>query len=341
MLSSLKNKPFVALATFSLALALVGCGNSDSSAKSETGSTGTSATAGTSDKKSFKLAFVTNNSSDFWKIAEKGVQKADQELSDVEVEFRMPGEGTAAAQKTVVDDMLAKGVDGMAISPVDPANQTDLLNEAAKKTLLLTQDSDAPKSERACYIGTDNKAAGKQLGEELKKALPNGGKIMIFVGKLDAQNAADRIAGVEEAIQGTKITIVDKRTDDTDRVRAKSNVSDALVKTPDLAALVGIWSYNGPAILSAVEDAKKAGQVKILCFDEEEETLRGVREGTITATIVQQPYKFGYESVKTMEKYLKGDKSAIPESKLNIIPTLVITKGEVDKFAEDLAKLRA
>ncbi|RYG25362.1 ABC transporter substrate-binding protein [bacterium] len=318
-------------------LALAGCGSSSST--TEGGTSGTTTNSG--EKKNFKLAFVTNNSSAFWKIAEKGVQKADEELANVEVEFRMPGEGTAAAQKTVVDDMLAKGIDGMAISPVDPANQTDLLNEAAKKTLLLTQDSDAPNSERACYIGTDNKAAGKQLGEELKKALPDGGKVMIFVGKLDAQNAQDRIAGIEEAIAGTKIQIVDKRTDDTDRVRAKSNVSDALVKTPDIKALVGIWSYNGPAILSAVEDAKKTGQVKILCFDEEDETLRGVEEGKIDVTIVQQPYKFGYESVKTMEKYLSGDKSAIPDSKMNIIPTLVITKGEVAKFKEDLAKLRA
>jgi ribose transport system substrate-binding protein len=228
----------------------------------------------------------------------------------------------------------------MAISPVDPANQTDMINGAAKSILVLTQDSDAPNSDRACYIGTDNVVAGKQAGEELKKALPNGGKVMIFVGKADAQNAQDRINGLKEAVAGTKIVILDVRTDDTDRTRAKSNVADALVKDADIAGLVGIWSYNGPAILSAVKDANKVGKVKIVCFDEEDDTLAGVKAGSIDATIVQQPYEFGYQSVQTMAKYLGGDKSVIPANKLNIVPTLVLHKEDVDAFKTKLDALR-
>src|ERR1044071_9586805 len=70
-----------------------------------------------------KLAFVTNNPSDFWTIARRGCEKADAELPDVTVEFRIPGDGTSAEQNRIVDDLLAKGVDGIAISPVDPNNQ--------------------------------------------------------------------------------------------------------------------------------------------------------------------------------------------------------------------------
>jgi ribose transport system substrate-binding protein len=70
--------------------------------------------------KKLRLAFVTNNASDFWTIARRGTEKATQGLPDVEVDFRIPGEGTAAEQKRPVDDLLARGVDGMAISPVDP-----------------------------------------------------------------------------------------------------------------------------------------------------------------------------------------------------------------------------
>ncbi|MEN3335371.1 MAG: ribose transport system substrate-binding protein [Blastocatellia bacterium] len=287
-----------------------------------------------------KVAFVTNNAADFWTIARRGCEKADQELDDVDVEFKIPGEGTAAEQKRIVDDLLAKGVEGIAISPVDPANQTQMLNDVAKQALVLTQDSDAPQSNRACYLGTDNHAAGKQAGELIKEALPAGGKIMIFVGKSDAQNAKDRYEGVREALQGSKVVIIDLRTDDTDQVRAKANVADTLVKYPDIAGLVGLWSYNGPAILNALKDAGKVGQVKIVCFDEADETLAGIKAGGIYATVVQQPYEFGYQSIQIMAKALHGDKSAIPASKQLFIPTLVIKKEGVDAFIQKINQLR-
>jgi ribose transport system substrate-binding protein len=287
-----------------------------------------------------KLAFVTNNASDYWTIARKGVEKADAELDSVSVEFKLPGEGTAAEQKRIIDDLVSTGINGIAISPVDPDNQTQLINDTAKKALVITQDSDAPNSDRAVYIGTDNVAAGRQAGDLVKEALPNGGKIMVFVGKSDARNAAERFQGLKEALQGSKVEIIDIRTDDTDRARAKSNAADTLTKYPDIVAMVGLWSYNGPAILNAVKDANKVGQVKIICFDEEDETLAGVKEGSIYATVVQQPFEFGYRSVKLMAQILGGDKSAIPANKIINVPTLVIKKDSVDEFQKKISQLR-
>jgi len=297
------------------------------------------ACSGTGEKKT-KLAFVTNNASDFWTIARKGVEQADADLPNVEVEFRIPADGTAADQKRIVDDLLAKGIAGMAISPVDPENQTQLINDAAKQALVVTQDSDAPQSARAFYIGTDNRAAGRQAGDLIKEALPQGGKIMLFVGKIDARNAQERYQGIKDSLQGSKVEILDVRTDDTDRVRAKSNASDTLVKYPDVSALVGLWSYNGPAILNAAKDAGKVGQVKIICFDEEDETLAGVKSGAIYATVVQQPYEFGNKSIQLMAKVLAGDRSVIPPSKQIFVPTLVIKKDTVDDFISKINKLR-
>jgi len=297
------------------------------------------ACSGTGEKKT-KLAFVTNNASDYWTIARKGVEKADSELPNVDVEFRMPADGTAAEQKRIIEDLLAKGIAGMAISPVDPDNQTQLINETAKQALVVTQDSDAPQSARAFYIGTDNRAAGRQAGDLIKEALPQGGKIMLFVGKIDARNAQERYQGIKDALQGSKVEIIDVRTDDTDRIRAKSNASDTIVKYSDVAALIGLWSYNGPAILNAVKDAGKVGQIKIVCFDEEDETLAGVKSGAIQATVVQQPYEFGYQSVQLMAKVLGGDRSAIPASKQIFVPTLIIKKDSVDEFINKTNKLR-
>lgn len=286
-----------------------------------------------------RLAFVTNNAADFWTIARKGTEQADAELAGATVEFRL-GDGTAAAQKRIVDDLLAKGVDGIAISPVDPANQTGMLNDAARQTVVFTHDSDAPDSRRECYVGTDNVAAGREAGGLIKEALPQGGRIAVFVGKLDARNAQERLQGIKEAIAGSTISIIDVRTDDTDQVRAKANVSETLVSHPDVAALIGLWSYNGPAILSAVRDAGRIGQVKIIAFDEDDETLTGVKSGAISGTVVQQPYEFGYRSMTLLAKALDGDRSGIPASRQVFIPTQVLRQNNVDAFRTKLAQLR-
>lgn len=303
------------------------------------GGTNSSAPGGAAGGK-HKLAFVTNNASDFWTIARKGTEKAVQDIPGIEVEFRIPADGTAAEQQRVIDDLLAKGIHGIAISPVDPVNQTQMLNRAASQALVVTQDSDAPDSNRVCYIGTDNVAAGRQAGELVKEALPQGGKIMVFVGVLDAANAQQRYQGLKEALAGSNVTIIDVRTDNTDRVRAKSNAADTLVNNPDIAGMVGLWSYNGPAILSAVKEANKTDKVKIIAFDEEDPTLEGIKEGAIYATVVQQPYEFGYRSIELMTKYLNGDKSVVPASKQIFVPTLPVKKADVDEFQKKINQLR-
>jgi ribose transport system substrate-binding protein len=325
-MKSFLNQHLVGCLIALLALAGLSC-NTNDGAKSGEG-------------KPLRLAFVTNNSSDFWTIARKGTEKADAELENVEVEFRINSETTAAGQQRVVDDLLAKGIDGIAISPVDPKNQVQMINSAASKALVVTQDSDAADSNRSCYVGTDNVAAGRQAGELIKEALPQGGNIMVFVGTMDALNAQERYRGLKEVLEGSNVKILDVRTDNTEFVRAKANAADTLVSYPDIAALVGLWSYNGPMILSAVKDAGKVGKVQIIAFDEEDETLNGIKEGAIYATVVQQPYKFGYESIQLMAKVIGGDRSGIPETKQIFVPTLIIKKDKVDEFRADLNKLR-
>ena len=287
-----------------------------------------------------KLAFVTNNASEFWTIARKGTEKAAKELPDIQVDFRIPADGTAAEQQRIIDDLLANGVKGIAISPVDPKNQTEMLNRVAGQTLVVTQDSDAPDSNRTCYIGTDNVAAGRQAGQLIKEALPQGGKIMVFVGVLDASNAQQRYQGLKEALQGSNVSIIDVRTDNTDRVRAKSNAADTIVNNPDIAGMVGLWSYNGPAIVAAVKEANKVDKIKIVAFDEEDEPLSGVKDGAIYATVVQQPFEFGYRSMELMSKVLSGDKSQIPASKQIFVPTLAIKKADVEEFTRKINQLR-
>jgi ribose transport system substrate-binding protein len=289
------------------------------------------------DKKT--LALVTNASADFWTIARRGVEKAQTELPNYTTEMHVVSEATAAEQRRILDNLLTNGVAGVSISAIDPANSNEILNKVAEQAVLFTTDSDAPESNRVLYIGTDNVAAGEQAGELIKQALPDGGQIMLFVGTMGAANARERVEGIRKALEGTKVEIVDIRTDEVDFARAKRNVEDALTTYPDIDALVGLWSYNTPQIVEAVRAAGKEGQVKIIGFDEDPVTLRGIADGIIEATVVQQPYEFGYQSMKLLARYIEGDKSFIPENELMIIPTKVIDESNVAEFQKTMADL--
>jgi ribose transport system substrate-binding protein len=286
------------------------------------------------------VAFITNATSDFWKIARKGTEKADTELADVTVAFKTTNTGAVEEQNGLIRDALDRDeADAIAISVVDPSGQKKVINDAARRALVITQDSDAPDSDRSLYLGADNHAAGRQAGELIKKALPQGGKIMVFVGKREVQNATERFEGLKESLQGSNVEIIDLLTDDADEGRARQNAYETMKKYPDIAGMVGLWSYNGPAILQALRPEGKAGQIKIVCFDDERATLAAIKEGTIFGTVAQQPFEYGYQSVQTAAKILKGDRSVIPANKTILIPTVVIQKNNVDDYTKKLNQL--
>ena len=283
-----------------------------------------------------KMAFIVNAASDFWKLAEAGVKKAQGELPNYELQFKYPAQGTAALQNALMDDLVASGTKAIMISSVDPKTSIDAFNRIAKQIPLFTTDSDAPASNRITYLGSSNTAAGVQAGEVAVKALPKGGKCMGFVGFLDADNARERIAGFKKAIEGKGIELVDTRGDDVDFARARANVDDVLASKPDITCMVGFYSYNPPKIYEALKAAGKLGKITVIAFDEDPVTLGAVREGSFAGTVVQQPFEWGYQGMKLMATDLEGDKSGIPENKLIIVPTKIIDKANVDEFAANL-----
>jgi ribose transport system substrate-binding protein len=288
-----------------------------------------------------KLAFVTNNASEFWKIAAAGVHKYEKE-SKVQVDIKMPPNGTTEEQNQILENLASQGYDAIAVSAIAPTDQVPVLDKVAAKTKLITFDSDAPKSKRLLYIGTNNYEAGKALGGEIVKLLPEGGKMAVFVGTLSADNAAQRLKGIEDAIKDKKIEIVDKREDNTDRAKARSNVEDIINANADLKLVAGLWSYNGPAIVAAIDALGKKGKVLAAVFDEEEGTLQGIADGVVSATVVQKPFDFGYLSSKWMHELATKPEamSALPANKELDTGVEVITKANVADFRAKLAEMK-
>jgi ribose transport system substrate-binding protein len=290
--------------------------------------------AAAQDKKA--LAFVVNGASDFWKIAEAGVKKAQEELPNYDLQFKYPEQAAAAVQQRLMEDLVAAGVSAIMVSAVDPKTQTDALNNIGSQVPLFTTDSDAPASNRVAYIGSSNVELGKNAGELMKKALPEGGQCMGFVGLPGADNARERVEGIRAAIEGSKVELLDVRGDDIDQTRAKKNVEDTLAANPDIDCMVGIYSYNTPRIYEVLKESGKLGEIKIIGFDEDPITLGGVREGSIVGTVVQNPYEWGYQGMKLMAAALEGDKSGIPADGLIIVPGQVIEQSNVDAFENEL-----
>ena len=282
------------------------------------------------------LVFVVNGASDFWKIAEAGVNKAQEELPDYDLQFKYPEQAAAAIQQRLMDDLVAAGADAIMVSAVDPKTSTEALNRVGGQVPLFTTDSDAPDSNRIAYIGSSNVELGKDAGKLMLQALPDGGQCIGFVGLPGADNARERIEGIKEAIEGSKVELVDVRGDDIDQTRAKRNVEDALAANPDIDCMVGIYSYNTPRIYEVLKESGQLGEIKVIGFDEDPITLGGVREGTIVGTVVQNPYEWGYQGMKLMASYLEGDKSGIPADGLIIVPGQVIDQSNVDAFESEL-----
>ena len=323
---------------------LVGCGDGSSSSPAVDG-------GGAAAEAAPRIAYVTNGVADFWKIAEAGADAAGDEF-DVEVEVLMPT-GGVTDQKRMLEDLVTRGVDGIAVSPIDAANQIDVIDAAAARTNVITHDSDAPGSQRLAYVGMDNYDAGRMAGRLLREALPDGGEVFVFVGRLEQDNARlrrqgliDEVLGREpdssrydepgSPVEGNGYTVLGTLTDQFDRAKAKANVEDVLSRHPDVDCMVGLFAYNPPLILEALEGAGRLGEVVVVGFDEDDETLQGIKDGNVVGTVVQNPYEYGRMSVEILAKLARDADPGLAEGGMVAIPARTIRAEDVEAFWNDL-----
>jgi ribose transport system substrate-binding protein len=263
---------------------------------------GPGAPAGTTSTEKVKIKIITNGVSPFWEPMGVGMERAAAKYG-CDASWQGPQTAQITDQKRMVEDAISSKVDGLAVSAIDAAALTPTVNQAVDAGILtITFDSDAPKSKRLIYIGTNNYNAGKAAGAAAKQLFPNGGKIIAFVGNRSAENARDRENGFKDALKGTQIEVVDVREDNKDPSRARKNVEDAIQARKDVNGFLGLYSYNGPAIVDAVTAANARARYKVITFDAEPKTLQALQAGTIDFTVVQKPYDFGYKAVEFLYK---------------------------------------
>ena len=273
----------------------------------------------------------------FFDFARDGCQKRAKELGNVECIYKGPVEHEPATQAQIIQDFVTQKVDGLAISVADVAAMTKSIDAATAAGIpVITFDSDAPGSKRIAYIGTNNKEFGVALGKQLLKLRPDGGKYAMVSGGPGAENLAERVNGVREALKDSKWTEVPGSPSfcNDDPVLAVQQMTDQRTAAPDLAAIipVGGWPMFAPegfkAFASKSRKDMDAGKFTLVVADTLKMQLELLRDGHANALIGQRPFEMGEKSMDTLLAIKKGQK--VPE----IIHTGldVVTKDNVAKM---------
>ena len=295
-------------------------------------------------KPSPTVALVTNNADPFWDPVIAGAQKAAAQ-SNLKLKV-IKGTGREADQTETVRQLLAEGISGLAISPIDGDGQVEVLRQAAVQMPLVTMDSDCPNSSRLWFVGTDNYSAGRQVGAILQEAVPDGGEVLICVGSVTAENGKLRRQGVidelldrpysqagpfdpiDTPIKGPKYTVVGTCVDMHDKERAVQLAAEAIQKHSNLKSIVALYSYSAPTVLKALEQTGKLGQIKVIGFDVLPETLAAVKAGHVYATMQQAQFDIGYDTIRGLADALSGD-SRLAAAAAGITPLRYLGVSEV------------
>lgn len=309
-----------------LASCLVGCDASVPKAGPATGTTSTAhdlAPPATASGGARRIIILTNGDSPYWDACREGLNAANSELKLADAGLKAVldvNDGTPQGQLSKLQqygtqsDIAAIGVSAIDANNVAVADELRSLQKKGVKVVTIDSDVDRAqfRDARFAFIGTDNLTGGKVLGTCAKGLKAEGGEYVTFVGRTGAQNAIERIDGFAQGA-GEKFVAKDKMADDTDKALARENVRNAIRNHAGLNVLVGIWSYNAPAIVDVVRELDRRKDFTVVVFDAEPGAIAAMKDGQIDAMVVQNPFMMGYQGVKLMKAMLADDKAVIAE----------------------------
>lgn len=269
-----------------------------------------------------------------FQLAWQGAQEGAKDLGNgkIEVQRFAPVRSDAVEQAQIIESLIEKKVDGIAVS----VNDADALKEAIDKAVdagipVVTFDSDAPKSKRSAYYGTANKPSGKVMGEYLVKAMGKKGNIGILMGTPGAPNLEERKEGILEYLKDyPEINVVATVYCDDDVNKGVSGMESAMQAHPEMTGWVlpGAWALFTPP--PGPFTSKKPGALTVISIDALPEELDYVRQGYVQVLMGQKLWGWGYESVRMLKDIKEGKKvEGVIDSGVDIV-----TKENVEEYAQ-------
>lgn len=293
--------------------AIAGCGKNEGNANGGSGSGGTSGK---------KIAVIPKGTThEFWKTIHAGANKAADEHSKssgktVEILWKGPlKEDDSAAQITVVENMIALGVDGIVLAPNDRKSLAKIVDTCdAKKIPVVIIDSDVDTQSYKSFVATDNEKGGYLGGQELAKALGGKGKVIMMRYLEGSASTEGREAGFLRAMkENPGIQVVSDRTfggaTADSAQKAAENLLAGFKGADGALAIDGIFTPNESTtfgMLRSLENIRAAGKVKFVGFDSSEKLMEGLKTSQIQGLVLQNPFRMGYLGVNTIMEVLNG-----------------------------------
>ncbi|WP_186577055.1 substrate-binding domain-containing protein [Aquibacillus kalidii] len=261
----------------------------------------------------------------FFEKVTKNARNTAESLG-VNLIIRAPGTSSVEEQVRIFNQLIKEDVDGIAIGPTDPGVLTPLIDKAMDLGInVICFDTDAPKSKRLSYIGTDNLAAGKHLGDTVAKLLNQKGKVIVSSGLSTMDNLNTRIEGLKGSFRNyPDMEIMEISYSNGTPANTLKNIEKMVASHPDFDALVGIDSLSGPAAITVwkAQGIKKTS----VTFDDLPIILEGVTNHHVTSAISQNQGAWGHLIVERLNQANYGQ--TIP--KIEITKTVEITADTID-----------
>lgn len=248
-----------------------------------------------------------------------GARERARELSaagpyEVELISAAPTSADAVEQTRVLDDLIARRVDGIAVSCNDPIACADPINRAVAAGIpVMTWDSDAPASGRFTFLSIDNYAAGRKAGELLAQAIGGEGEVAIITGVPGGLNLEERVAGFREVLDDyPAISIVAEVATGEDISKGVQGVEEVMQAHPELRGwfFAGLWPlFADRGAMPQWEASTRAGTLKTVCFDTLPFQLELLRDGYLNALIGQKYWGWGYDSVQILYDHIVSAKT--------------------------------
>lgn len=297
-----KNIRFIIALVLAFLLVLTGCTPTEAPVATEVPQTAQEVVIGLS---------LSNLSNPFFVSVQQGAQEAADRLGATLV--LKDANDDSAAQTQQIQELIDQKVSLLLINPVDSDAIGAVIQSANTAGIpVITVDRSANSGEVVSHIASDNVAGGKMAGNYLAELLSKTGNVVELEGIEGTSAAKDRGAGFNEAMASfSDIKIVAHEIADFDRAKGKEVFAELLAQFPEINA---VFAHNDSMIMGAIDAAVEAGRTDIIFvgFDAVDEAVQAVEDGSLAATIAQQPTEIGRLGVETAIKYLNGE--TVPES---------------------------
>ena len=264
----------------------------------------------------------------FWAAVEAGAKAKGEELGVEVIVVAPPAESDVQAQITQIEDLIAQGVDGIALAPTDPNALAPVVDAAKAAGIPVVFVDTRGINEGVTFIGTNNEVGAALAADFMCKNLPAGSDVAILQGLVSQSTGQARADGSKKGLTDCGLNVVAEQTAEWDRAKGLSVTENILAGNPNIK---GIFGSNDNMALGAVEALKAANKlqdVMVVGFDANPDAAASILAGEMTASVAQAPANMGGFGIQALVD-LKGGKTLEPWIDTG---TVLVTKENAEQY---------